>query len=163
MRDLTVFECKHVNVGDYNFTRSIRREWPGSVRPPPHEVIPLHPRRITQNGLCKAIYKGGARSSATEVESLDFDAELKSSRVGSATNLPFDDRAFDLTCTFQILEHFRYDIPLQVFEKMVRTGRKHIVISLPDAKPALAYDIYLPKLGHFACLFEKAARSPEEV
>jgi len=42
-----------------------------------------------------------------QIETLDFDPDLKPDHVANATNLPFADDAFSVICAFQMLEHVR--------------------------------------------------------
>jgi predicted SAM-dependent methyltransferase len=69
--------------------------------------------------------------------------------------LPFADRAYDLVCAFQMLEHLPYGQSLAAFGEMARVARRHVVISLPDARGAWRYVLHVPRIGVVERLFER--------
>jgi ubiquinone/menaquinone biosynthesis C-methylase UbiE len=91
------------------------------------------------------------------VETLDLDPELNPDHVGSATAIPLPSSTFDVVCAFQMLEHLPYESSLCAFTEMVRVSRKHVVISLPDARTMWRYQFHLPKLGAHDILIPRPA------
>ena len=91
------------------------------------------------------------KTGANKIQTVDIDPELKPDYVASATDLPIENDSFDCVCAFQMLEHLPYDEALKAFGEMVRVSKKHIVISLPDARKLYPYSLHIPKLGvrHF--------------
>ena len=53
-------------------------------------------------------------------------------RVGSATDLPFEDESFDTLCSFETLEHL--DDPAGCLRELRRVTRKRIIISVPNCE-----------------------------
>lgn len=138
---------KQVGQDHYAFSRYMTKSRWCSVWHQLDEVQKLQPNSILEVGLGTGIFKTVAASFGITVETLDFDPDLKPDHVGSATAMPFSDGAYDLVCAFQMLEHLPYEAAQQAFGEMVRVSRRHVVISLPDARPVWRYQLYIPKFG----------------
>lgn len=113
------------------------------------EVIQLQPASVLEIGPGPGVFKHMATLFGISVETLDFDPDLKPDHVGSATALPFAEGSYDVVCAFQMLEHLPYSDALQAFAEMRRVSRRHVVISLPDAKQVWRYSLHVPKFGSF--------------
>jgi ubiquinone/menaquinone biosynthesis C-methylase UbiE len=50
---------------------------------------------------------------------------------GSVLDLPFPDRAFDVTGCFEVLEHLPGDLPHQALAELARVTRRAVVLSVP--------------------------------
>jgi SAM-dependent methyltransferase len=113
------------------------------------EVIQLQPASVLEIGPGPGVFKHMATLFGISVETLDFDPDLKPDHVGSATALPFAEGSYDVVCAFQMLEHLPYSDAQQAFAEMRRVSRRHVVISLPDAKQVWRYSLHVPKFGSF--------------
>jgi len=111
------------------------------------EVLSLSPQSVLEIGPGPGIFKAVATSLGVNVETVDLDPELNPDYVSSATELPFPDNHYDCVCAFQMLEHLPYNQSILAFKEMVRVAKKHIIISLPDAKRVWPYSFYIPKIG----------------
>ena len=111
------------------------------------EVQKLQPNRVLEVGPGPGLFKTVAATFGISVETLDLDPELKPDHVGSATAMPFSDGSYDVVCAFQMLEHLPYEAALQAFGEMARVSRRHVIISLPDARPVWRYQLHIPKYG----------------
>jgi SAM-dependent methyltransferase len=111
------------------------------------EVQKLAPNSVLEIGVGPGFFKTLAAVIGLPVETLDIDPALKPDHVGSVTALPFDNDAYDLVCAFQMLEHMPYDQSLLAFAEMARVSRRHVVLSLPDARRVWQYSIHIPRLG----------------
>ena len=60
-----------------------------------------------------------------------------------------------MVCASQMLEHLPYETALQAFAEMIRVSRRHVVISLPDARPVWQYRYHVPKFGTRFLLFPR--------
>jgi len=96
------------------------------------EVMQLGPATVLEIGPGKGVFKHLSSIFDLKVETLDIDSDLEPDHIGSAIDLPFDDKSFDLICAFQILEHLPYELALQAFREMACVSNRSIIISLPD-------------------------------
>ena len=157
-------EKKQVHKAHYAFTRYMSKGRWASVWHQLDEVIRLKPGNVLEVGPGPGAFKQMATLFGLTVETLDLDPDLKPDHVGSATALPFADASYDVVCAFQMLEHLPYEITLQAFAEMVRVSRRHVVISLPDARPVWQYRFHVPKFGTHALLFPRPImKQPEHV
>ena len=146
---------KQVEKSHYEFQRYVSKARWNSMWCQLDEVIRLKPQRVLEIGPGPGVFKQMATHFGVNVETLDLDPELKPDHVGSATALPFADNSIDVVCAFQMLEHLPYELALSAFAEMARVSGRHIVISLPDAKPVWRYLGYIPKWGVFEWLMPR--------
>jgi len=142
-------ENKQVNKSHYEFEHYMNKARWISVWHQLDEVIRLKPENVLEIGPGPGLFKHTASLFGLKVETLDLDPDLNPDHVGSATALPFADNTYDMVCAFQMLEHLPYEEALLAFREMTRVSRKHVVISLPDAKIVWRYQFHIPKLGAF--------------
>lgn len=117
------------------------------------EIVRLKPDSVLEVGPGLGLLKQAARAFGVSVETLDIDPDLEPDHVASATEMPFDDGAFDVVCAFQMLEHLPYDMSLMAFREMSRVAKRAVIISLPDAQKKWRITIVLPKIGERHLLF----------
>lgn len=142
-----VTDSPQVDKSHYDFARYMtKRRW-ASLWHQLDEINRLRPERTLEIGPGASVLKPLARQFAIDVETLDLDPELAPDHVGSITSLPFADNAFDAVCAFQVLEHLPYESSLQGFREMARVSRRHLLISLPDARVLWLFQAHIPKLG----------------
>jgi len=140
---------KQVDRSHYDFARYMDRARWASVWHQIDEVLRLQPAQVLEIGPGSGVFKAAAGAFGLDVITLDPDPELKPDLVGNALTLPLADNAVDLACAFQVLEHLPYTDALAAFGEMVRVARRHVVISLPDAKPLWHYRFHIPRVGPF--------------
>lgn len=146
---------KQVEKTHYEFRQYVTEGRWASIWHQLKEVSERTPSCVLEIGPGPGVFKCVANLFRMRVETLDLDPELRPDHVGSATELPFADRSYDVVCAFQALEHLPYQLALQAFREMTRVSRKAIIISLPDAKPVWRYQFHLPKLGAFDVLLPR--------
>ena len=157
-------EKKQVEKNHYEFARYMNKGRWASVWHQLDEVIRLEPANVLEIGPGPGVFKQVAGLFGLTVETLDLDPDLKPDHVGSATAMPFADASYDVVCAFQMLEHLPYKTALQAFAEMVRVSRRHVVISLPDARPVWQYRYHVPKFGTRSLLFPRPIlKQPEHV
>lgn len=137
---------KQVDKTTYEFKYVDKQRW-ASMWHQLDEVIKLKPQSVLEIGPGPGVFKQVAKLFDVKVETLDIDPELHPDHIGVATALPFAGKSYDVVCAFQMLEHLPYDESLAAFAEMARVARKHVVVSLPDAKPLWRYVVHIPKLG----------------
>jgi len=138
---------KQVDKEIYEFARYMSKARWASMWHQLDEVQKLNPESVLEIGPGPGLFKVVATAFGLSVQTLDLDPELNPDHVGSATALPFSNSTFDVVCAFQMLEHLPYEYAIRAFGEMARVTRSRIILSLPDARRALQFKIYIPKLG----------------
>ncbi|PYS54848.1 MAG: SAM-dependent methyltransferase [Acidobacteria bacterium] len=138
---------KQVEKAHYEFNSYMSKERWISVWHQLDEIQKLKPGNVLEVGPGPGLFKIIAAAFEIPIETLDLDPDLKPDHLGSATAMPFADATYDVVCAFQMLEHLPYDISRQAFREMVRVSRRHVVISLPDARTVWRYQAHVPKFG----------------
>jgi ubiquinone/menaquinone biosynthesis C-methylase UbiE len=146
---------KQVDKSQYEFDSYMRKPRWNSIWHQVDEIMELQPKKVLEIGPGPGLFKHLCALYGLEIETLDVDPDLKPDYVASATALPFSDRAYDVICAFQMLEHLPYQLALQAFQEMVRVSEKHVVISLPDAKKQWRYCFHIPKFGAYDFLVSR--------
>jgi len=136
-----------VTKDHYDFQEYISKDRWISIWHQIDEIARLKPERVMEIGPGPGVFKGVAAMLGIKVETMDIDPELHPDFVGSVLAMPFPDRAYDVVCAFQMLEHLPYEKSLQAFQQMARVARKNVVISLPDAKVEWPFSVYIPRHG----------------
>ena len=67
-----------------------------------------------------------------EVVTVDFAEDLKPDIVSDIKSIPLKDSAFDVVCSFQVLEHIPWCEVPNALREMTRLSRKHVLFSVPD-------------------------------
>lgn len=110
------------------------------------EVIAVLPRSVLEVGVGTGIGAFALRRAGLSVTTLDVQPELAPDLVGDVRAIPAADRAFDVSCCCQVLEHLPFgDLPRAVSELRRVTGRR-LVLSVPDLTRS------------FGCTFSLASR-----
>ncbi len=151
---------KQVDRTHYEFARYMSKARWASVWHQLDEIQKLQPANVLEVGPGHGLFKTVASAFGISVETLDLDPESKPDHVGSITEIPLADGSYDVVCAFQVLEHLPYEQSCRAFSEMVRVSRRHVVISLPDAKPVWFYRLDLPKLGTREFLLPHPLSSP---
>lgn len=145
---------KQVDKTHYDFQKYLSKSRWNSIWHQLHEVQKVSPESVLEVGPGPNIFKLIAAQIGIKVETIDIDPELNPDYVGSVTDMPFECGKYDLVCAFQVLEHMPYEESLNAFREMVRVSRKHVIISLPDAKPRYRIFLDVPKFGYKQFFFE---------
>lgn len=138
---------KQVDKEHYHFSKYVDKPRWASMWHQLNEVLSVDPKTVLEVGPGPGLFKVIASAFGINVETLDFDPELKPNYVASATSMPFRDGAYDVVCAFQMLEHLPYERALRAFEEMARVSERFVLLSLPDAKHLWRFQCHIPKLG----------------
>ena len=114
------------------------------------EVEELQPSNIMEVGIGSGIFGNLIKFLGYKYTSVDFDETLTPDVVASVLDLPFEENTFDVSVSFQVLEHLEYDSFVPALKELRRVSKKNIVISLPDTRRVWMYNIYIPKFGNYA-------------
>jgi len=156
---------KQVDKSHYEFHRYMQKARWSSLWHQLDELIKLKPESVLEIGPGPGMLKVVGRQFGLEVETLDLDPDLQPDHIGSATAIPLADASFDVVCAFQMLEHLPYEASLKAFAEMIRVSRRHVIISLPDARPVWQYIFHIPKFGRYDLLLNRPTlgKQPEHV
>jgi len=117
---------KQVDKSHYKFRSYVhKRRW-ASMWHQLDEVLSLQAASVLEIGPGPGILKAMAALFDTRVETLDIDPELRPDHVASASDLPFADRAYDVVCAFEMLEHVPYEKSLSIFGELARVDLTHL-------------------------------------
>lgn len=133
---------KQVSKEHYEFSRYVQKGRWLSMWHQLDEVLSLKPNSVLELGPGPGLFKATASAFGTRVETVDIDPELNPDHLASVLDMPFPDDTYDVVCAFQMLEHLPYTDSLKAFSEMVRVSKKHIIISLPNAKLTWRYLFY---------------------
>lgn len=136
-----------VDKSHYQFHQYLDKNRWSSIWHQLDEVFKTNPSTVLEVGPGPGILKKVLSDNGIKIMTVDIDPELAPDFVASATELPFEDNAYDCVCAFQMLEHLPYEQALKAFHELVRVARKYIIISLPDAKAVWPYWFYIPVIG----------------
>ncbi len=100
-------------------------------------VRDLRPRSVAEIGVGPRVVGNMVRATypGSSYTSIDIQAELEPDVCASVTDLPFPDRAFDVTYCCQVLEHLPFDMFGTALAELRRVTDKRVVVSLPDVTP----------------------------
>jgi len=81
--------------------------------------------------------------------SIDVAEDLHPDFVGSVTDMPFEDKQFDLTLCCQVLEHLPFEDFSIALKEIKRVTRYKAIISLPDKRRHFGFAVCLARFGWF--------------
>lgn len=112
-----------------------------------HELLALEPESILEVGKGSGFLSGYLARLKQPAWTVDIDSRLAPDVVGSALELPFRDGGFDVVACFQVLEHLPYEHFPAALAELRRVARRHVVLSLPNARRVYKLLLEVPKLG----------------
>ncbi len=80
---------------------------------------------------------------------VDIAEDLHPDYVGSVTDMPFEDKQFELTVCGQVLEHLPFTEFLPALNEIRRVTRHRVILSLSDVRRRLGFGFCLPRIGWF--------------
>jgi len=140
-------ESQQVDKEHYTFSKYMKKARWCSVWHQLDEVLSVNSRSVLEVGPGAGLFKSLAKNYGVDIRTLDIAEDLGPDVLSSATDMPFDDNEIDTICCFQMLEHLPFSLSLKALQEFNRVAEKNIIISLPDAKVAWTYSLYIPKLG----------------
>lgn len=142
----TVFK-KQVSNSHYNFEQYMTKKRWSSLWHQVDESLRCSPVSFLEIGSGSGILGPILKHYGIQYHSVDIDEKLNPTYVGSVTDLPVADSAYDVVACFQVLEHLPYDLFEKGLAEIARVSRKKVIISLPDVKRLWPYSLYIPKFG----------------
>lgn len=151
-----------VDANHYQFSKYVTLSRWSSYWHQINEVINSGCKKVLWVGVGDGIPIKILRDNGVNVTTLDIDFALNPDITGDITSLTLEDRAFELCCAFQVLEHLPYEQSLIAIKELDRVASKKIIISLPNQKPARKFILTFPYIRQFKFLFEKINFKPKE-
>lgn len=121
-------------------------------------VLKLRPQSVLEIGPGNKIVTDSLRKEGVLVTTLDIDKKLNPDVVGSVSDLPFEDKSFDVVLCSEVLEHLPHDLFRKSLSEIRRVARRNAVLCLPNAGaifllfwkvPLFKYNIIFFKLPFF--------------
>lgn len=152
---------KQVDKSHYGFEKYMSKQRWISVWHQLDEVIKLRPESVLEIGPGPGLFKSAGVALGLNIKTLDPDPELSPDYLGSADDLSYPDKAFDVTCAFQVLEHMPFDVSMKALAEMCRVSRKGVVISLPQTGRCWPNTLSFPHTRKFEFILRNPFRKPE--
>ena len=151
-----------VKDGHYNFLKYMDEYRWISTYKQIEEIEALKPKSLVEVGIGTGFFGNTMKFLRYNYTSVDFDKNLNPDVVASVLDLPFKDDHFDISVSFQVLEHLEYKDFIPAIKELQRVSKKNVIISLPDTRKVWMYNIYIPKLGNFEFNIPRPQFSPQE-
>ncbi len=111
------------------------------------EALASAPSSVLEIGPGNGIASYVLCSNGVSVVTLDIDPRLHPDTLGSVTDLPFLDGAFDVVLCFEVLEHLPFDALEPCFRELSRVARSSVILSLPNYAHFYRVSLVIPILG----------------
>ena len=108
------------------------------------ELINLHPQSILEIGTGNKMVYRYLKERNWNITSIDIDEALEPDMVGSVTDLPFEDDAYDVVACYEVLEHLPFDQIDLALSEIYRVCTRAAVISIPDQRPVFRVFVHSP-------------------
>jgi len=111
------------------------------------EVKNCNPESILEIGIGNKFVSDYLKKHNYNIKTLDIDPGLGPDKVGSVTEIPFEDNSFECVLCCEVLEHLPYEKFSIALKELKRVAKKQIILSIPDASRKYRFLIQIPKVG----------------
>jgi SAM-dependent methyltransferase len=103
-------------------------------------------REVLEVGVGSRVVSTYLRNQGVDLTTLDIDPILGPDHVGSVTDMPFGDDAFDAIVCTEVLEHMPWPYTRQAIAELHRVTRRYAFVTVPHFTLSLALLVRLPVL-----------------
>ena len=104
--------------------------------------------RIAEIGVGNGTVAAVLAARGFDVTTIDFDEALDPDIVADVRDLPVADDAFETVLAAEVLEHIPWDDLPRALSELGRVATRAVVVSVPDARPAVVISAWLPNAAH---------------
>jgi SAM-dependent methyltransferase len=109
------------------------------------ETFRFKPKSVLEIGVGDKVFGDYLRNNTgISYTSVDIAEDLRPNVIGSVTELPFQNRSFDVVVAFEVLEHIPFEKFEQALSEIARVARTGAVISLPHFGPPIKLSFKIP-------------------
>lgn len=116
------------------------------------EVKKCNPESILEIGIGNKFVSDYLKKHNYNIKTLDIDPELEPDKIGSVTEIPFENNSFECVLCCEVLEHLPFDKFSIALNELKRVSNKKIILSIPDATRKYKFLIQIPKIGEIKFL-----------
>lgn len=106
-----------------------------------NEICDLRPENVLEIGIGNGFVAKYIEDRGLNVTTMDFNKNLCPDICASVLDIPLESDSFDVVVCCEVLEHLPYTDFLKALAEIQRVTRRHVVISLPDARRFFALRI----------------------
>jgi len=127
-----------------------------------NEVFSRNPKSVLEIGVGSGFVSTYLRRYCVRIMTLDIDKGLDPEVVGSVSELPFKDAAFEVIACCEVLEHLPYEKFDRALHELLRVCESHVILSLPQSiGRTYRVLIDIPRFGGIKKIFSLAkSRKP---
>ncbi len=118
------------------------------------EIRKARPKNCLEVGVGTGFVAHYLQNLGIPVDTLDINADLLPTIVGSITQTPCLDESYDVISCCQVLEHLPFEEFEPALTELHRISRGRLVLSLPDLERRYPFFLSIPKIGPIKFLLE---------
>lgn len=99
-----------------------------------NETCDLEPESVLEIGIGNGFVSKYIEDRGLNVTTMDFNKNLCPDICASVLDIPLESDSFDVVVCCEVLEHLPYTDFQKALAEIQRVTRRHVVISLPDAR-----------------------------
>lgn len=146
---------KQVDKNAYRFEKYAGEDRFASYRAQIAEILNAQPQSVMEVGVGDGVVGGYLkRTTSIAYTSCDIADDVGADVVGSVTKLPFPDKAFDIACAFEVLEHLPFENFDIALAELSRVARKRVLVSMPHFGPPVQVLFKIPFLPEIRFAFK---------
>ena len=113
-----------------------------------HEALQIQPKTLLEVGPGRYMFHDYLQRHGVEVTLLDIEPPELPGAIGTVTELPFQNNAFDVSVAFEVLEHIPFEDFRTALAELGRVARSRVIISIPDCRYYFRVLVNAPSIAH---------------